>query len=87
MVNYMERDGWSVHCLAEDARTPISPYVDVAGLPTLIKLMRYVGATDEKIEQVHADIRRWSRGSVYVALAPGRKNLLRIRPPFNRDLI
>lgn len=83
IVNFMYRNGWFVHCLADDARTPISPYITVATLETLIRLLRYVGAGEIEIAEVHEDVRRWSRGSVYVDLAPGRKNLLGIRPPWN----
>ena len=48
----------------------------------LIRLLRYVGATDTDIDLVHDDIRRWNRGGVPIELAPGRKNLLRIRQPW-----
>jgi hypothetical protein len=53
---------------------------------TLIRLLGYVGATDAEIEKVNESIRRWSRGTVEIHLEPGRKNLLRIRPPFNDGL-
>ena len=51
------------------------------------RLLRYVGATDADIDQVHENVRRWSRGGVWIELAPGRKNLLKIRAPFDAGLL
>jgi hypothetical protein len=45
LVNFMHRDGWSVHCLAEDAKTVISPILHIAEEGTLLRLMRASGAT------------------------------------------
>jgi hypothetical protein len=53
---------------------------------TLIRLLRYVGATDSDIADVRESIFRWCRGSVFIDLAPGRKNLLRIRLPWAEQL-
>jgi hypothetical protein len=83
LVNFMHRDVWHVHSIAEDARTPVGQYVSVTDEATLIRLLRYVGATEENIEQVREDIRRWNRGGVWIELTPGRKNLLRIRLPWS----
>ena len=33
----------------------------------------------------HDRIRRWSRGSVFISLVPGRRNLLRIRAPWSDE--
>jgi hypothetical protein len=79
LVNYMHRDGWSVHTLAKDARTPIGPWIDVAGESTLLRLLRACGATDEGMEQVKADIRQWGRGSVWIDVSEIGMKLLRIR--------
>ena len=86
LVNFMLRDAWHVHCLATDAKTPISPFSTVRDQATLIRLLRYVGATDAEVEEVHDGIRRWSRGTVQIHVEPGRKNLLRLRPPFSEGL-
>jgi hypothetical protein len=83
LVNYQHRDSWFVHAISEDTQTPISPILPVRDQATLIRLLRYVGATEENIEQAHEDIRRWNRGGVWIELAPGRKNLLRIRRPWS----
>lgn len=87
MVNFMLRgEKWLVHSIADDSKTPISPILPVSDQSTLIRLLRYVGATDVELEEVHERIRKWSRGSVFISLAPGRKNLLRIRPPWSDGL-
>ena len=85
MVNFMLRDGWSVHCVSEDAKTPISPILPVSDQPTLIRLLRYVGATEAELEEVHDRIRQWSRGSVFITLTRGRRNLLRIWRPWSDE--
>ena len=60
LVNFQHRDSWFVHAISEDTRTPISPILHVRDQATLIRLLRYVGATEENIEQVQEDIRRWT---------------------------
>jgi hypothetical protein len=82
LANYMHRDGWWVHAIAEDASTPIGEYVSVKDEATLIRLLRYVGATDADIDLVHEDIRRGSRGGIWIELLVGRRNLLHIRQPW-----
>lgn len=83
----MLREGWSVHCLLEDAHISISPYVNLrGGDATLIRLLRYIGATEAEIAEAQQSIRQWHRGSVRVTLTPGRKNLLRIRAPWSERL-
>ena len=86
MVNFMLRDCWLVHCVSDDARTPVSPILPVSDQPTLIRLLRYVGCNRCGMDEVHDRIRQWSRGSVFISLTPGRKNLLRIRAPWSDGL-
>ena len=76
-----------MHSVADDSKTAISPILPVSDQPTLIRLLRYVGATDAEIKEVDERIRQWSRGSVFISLAPGRRNLLRIRPPWSDGLV
>jgi hypothetical protein len=84
MINYMRRkETWFVHAIAEDANTPISPILPVRDQVTLIRLLRYVGAGDSAIDDVNMNIGRWSGGSTWIGLAPGRRNLLRIRQPWS----
>ena len=87
VVNFMLRDVWFVHCDADDARTPISPILRVRDQNILIRVLRYVGATDADVVTIDHDIRHWSHGSVWIDLTPGRKNLLRIRSPWCADLV
>lgn len=86
LVNFVRNRDWSVHCMTEDARTPISPVVYTKKKETLIRLLRYIGAGDAEIAEVEALILLWSEGSVRIHLTPGRKNLLHIRVPWNCDL-
>lgn len=92
IVHFQLRGDWWLHCSLEDACTAISPWirVRVADPPdrqaTLYKLLRYVGADDEAMAEVEKNIRWWHRGSVHITLTPGRRNLLRIRPPWNEGL-
>ena len=84
LLNYMLRqETWSVHAMAEDAATPISPILEVRNQGTLIRLLRYVGAGDAEIEEVNAKTGSWMRGSTWIELLPGRRNLLRIRRPWS----
>jgi hypothetical protein len=72
LVNFMLRkDTWFVHAITEDARTLISPILEVREQDTLIRLLRYIGAGDAEIDHVLEDIRRWSRGGVWIELEPG----------------
>jgi hypothetical protein len=84
LVNYsLRKETWSVHAVADDARTPISPILPVTDQVTLIRLLRYVGASETEIDEVNQNIGRWSRGSTWIELAEGRRNLLRIRQPWS----
>jgi len=86
LVNYiLRKEVWYVHAITEEALTPISPILPVHNQATLIRLMRYIGAGDAEIDEVNRNIGRWSRGSVWIELAPGRKNLLRIRRPWSEQ--
>ena len=84
MVNFMlRRETWFVHAVSDDSKTTIGPILPVSDQPTLIRLLRYVGATDAELEKVDERIREWGQGSVFISLTPGRRNLLRIRAPWS----
>ena len=76
LVNFMHREGWSVHCLAEDTRTCIGPYINMPEQTTLIKLLSACGLNDHGLADVERDIRAWGRGSVWVDVPDDRKYLL-----------
>jgi hypothetical protein len=84
LLNYtLRKDTWFVHAVTGDAGIPISPILPVRDQAMLIRLLRYVGAGDSANEEVNVDIARWSSGSTWIDLAPGRRNLLRIRLPWS----
>jgi hypothetical protein len=78
LVNFMRRDGWSVHCIGADHRTRISPWISIAKESTLLRLLRASGATEENMAEVEADIARWSRGSIWIDVTEQGKKLLRL---------
>jgi hypothetical protein len=83
---YFEKESWLVQALDVDTKRPISPALPLPDDDMLIRLLRYIGATEEGLEHVHGDIGRWSRGSIRITLVPGRKNLLRIQKPWANEL-
>jgi hypothetical protein len=73
-LNFMHRDNtWSVQCLAEDARTVISPYVRIARDSTLLNLLRASGADEDTIRTVNRDMQ--NRGSGTVAMDVNSKGI------------
>jgi hypothetical protein len=69
----------SVMALHTDCNTALSPYRDVASDETLVRMLRYLGATEEQIADYEDQRRRWGQGSVHVTvLAANRKNLLKL---------
>jgi hypothetical protein len=65
IVNFQEHTSWMIHSIAEDCRTPFGPYIRVASRETLLRLFRYLGATDKdmsEVEQELKDVESW-RGS------------------------
>lgn len=75
-----DRNGsvYAVHALHIDAKTVLSHWQSVESWGVLLKLMRYLGATEEQIANFEADNKRCGRGSVHIRLLPDRKNLLGI---------
>jgi hypothetical protein len=78
LVNFQHRKGWNIHTVAEDCKTPLGPYLDVASEATLVRLFRYLGATAEGIAGVEREIRMWSRGGIHIDVPEERLYLLRI---------
>jgi hypothetical protein len=78
-VNFISRQGYTVQPMALDCRTMLGPMVDVASAETLRRLLTYLGATPGQIAEFENCNRRWGQGTVQITLAPGRKNLLRLR--------
>jgi hypothetical protein len=56
LVHAFERaEGWIVLCLADDAKTKVAPQTEVASYETVVRLLLYVGATDEAMAEVGRD--------------------------------
>jgi hypothetical protein len=78
LVNFMNRDGWSVHCMAPDCRTLISQWVTVRTEETLLRLLKASSATTAQMEEIERDIARWVRGSTLIDVNETGLRLLRI---------
>jgi hypothetical protein len=77
LVNFqLSGDAWVIHCLAEDARTPISRSIRTRKQSTLLRLLVACGATFACMQKVEEDINSWSRGSVWLDVPEDRKYLL-----------
>ncbi len=79
IVNFQHRKGWNIHTMAEDCRTRLGPYRDVASEQTLIRLFAYLGATPEALDEAAGDLRRWSRGGIHIDVPEERLHLLGVR--------
>ena len=62
--------------MAEDCRTPLGPYRDVASEGTLLRLFRYLGASEDAMQEAERDLRRWSRGGIHIDMPEDRLSLL-----------
>jgi hypothetical protein len=80
LVNFQNRDGWSVHCLAADCQTPVSGWVTVRTQETLLRLLKASGATPSDMDEIERDISRWGRGSIFIDVNENGRRLLRILP-------
>lgn len=66
LVNFQDNKGWTVHCLAEDCQTVIAPFLDVASLDTLRRLLQYAGADAEEMKHFEQCVSAWGKGSVWI---------------------
>jgi hypothetical protein len=79
-VNFMHREStWFVHCLAEDARTVISPHVRIARDSTLLNLLRASGANEETVRAVSRDMQQTDSGTVAMDVNSKGIKLLQIQ--------
>jgi hypothetical protein len=64
-LNFMHHGNtWSVQCLAEDARTVISPHVRIARDSTLLNLLRASGAHEDAVRAVSRDMQQTGSGRI-----------------------
>jgi hypothetical protein len=80
LVNFMYRDTWSVHCLAEDAKTLISGWVTVRTDATLLRLLKCAGASAGQMDEIERDMKQQGRGSTLIEVNETGRRLLRILP-------
>jgi hypothetical protein len=78
IINFQHRKGWNIHTMAEDCRTRLGPYRDVASEQTLMRLFAFLGATPEALEEAARDLKRWSRGGIHIDVPDERLSLLGI---------
>jgi hypothetical protein len=72
------RSGEIAHALHLDCKTVLGPWVKFASAETLEKALRYLGATDEQIDEHRQRMKQTGQGSSHIRLLPNRKNLLGI---------
>jgi hypothetical protein len=71
--------GCTVQAMHPGYKTMLGPMVKVQSAATLHRLLAYLGATPAQLMEFDDCNRRWGQGTVQITLAPGRKNLLRLR--------
>jgi hypothetical protein len=80
LVNFMHRDGWSVHCLAGDCKTLISGWVTVRTEGTLLRLLKASGATTAETDEIEHDMKQQGRGSTFIEVNEIGHRLLPLTP-------
>ena len=75
LMNFMHRDGWSFHIIAEDCKTVLVGYRGVVNEETLLRMIARMGGSVEVAKQ---NIRRWGRGSVWINPSPAQCKALGI---------
>ena len=78
IVNFQHRKGWWIHTIAEDCRTTLGPHLHVASETTLLRLFRYLGATDVALDGAERELRMWSRGGIHIDVPEDRLPLLKV---------
>jgi hypothetical protein len=79
LVNFMHRDGWSIHCLAADCHTLVSQWVTVRTEATLLRLLKASGAKPAELEEIERDMKQQGRGSTFIDVNETGRRLLRIQ--------
>jgi hypothetical protein len=72
------RSGKAAYALHVDCQTVLGPWISFQSAETLERALRYLGATDERIEKHSQAMQQTGQGSSHIRLLPNRKNLLRI---------
>ena len=78
---------WSTQVLlAEDMRTSIGSFRYFDRFETVVKAVRYLGATDQEMDELLERTEEIGRGRCTFTLLPGRKNLLGIKTEWLRNI-
>ncbi len=78
MISFVPRNGIACHALHVDCKTVLGPWLHVPSDETMVRMLRYLGATDEQIADFEDTRRKWGQGTSRVTLAPLRRNLLKV---------
>ena len=79
LVNFIHyKYVWRFHCMAEDARTLISPFVPVENLDALRQLLLAAGADEEAMEEFEKNTTEWSHGCVWMDVDAAGAKLLQL---------
>jgi hypothetical protein len=79
-LNFQNRDGWSVYCLAADCKTLVSQWVTVRTEATLLRLLKASGANVAELEEIERDMKQQGRGSTFITVNETGRRLLRVLP-------
>ena len=75
LINFRHRSGWSIHCLAPDCKTLVSPWLTVQEDETLLRVLAASGATPAELDEIANDMMQRGRGSTFVGLSEtGRRS-------------
>jgi len=75
LINFRHRSGWSIHCLAPDCKTLVSPWLTVQEDETLLRVLAASGATPAELDEIANDMMQRGRGSTFIGLSEtGRRS-------------
>ena len=80
LVNFVNRDGWSVHCLAPDCKTLISQCVMVRTEETLLRLLKALSGRDGRDRARHKAMGSGQHVHAFIDINETGRKLLRILP-------
>ena len=76
LLNYMYREGWTMHIMGEDCKTVLLGYRKVRDQEALLRI---VAKLHGAVAEVETNIQRWGQGSVWIEPSPEQCKALGIR--------
>ncbi len=73
------KDGYSIHFIAEDCRTPISRFYEVRSKASLRELIVRMKATEAILTEFDHALKSWGQGSVWLQLTDNQRTALKVR--------